>query len=85
MIRNICMANKLWDERRMRLAALLKDGRIAVGISQVQMAEKLGKPQSYVSKYESGERKLDFVEVVDVCIALSVDPHQLMADYLRGE
>jgi transcriptional regulator with XRE-family HTH domain len=79
------MANQLWDEHRRRLAALLKDGRIAVGVSQVQMAEKLGKPQSYVSKYESGERKLDFVEVIEVCHALDVDPHRSMADYLQCE
>jgi len=79
------MANQLWDNRRIYLSNLLKEARVNAGLSQVNMAERLGKPQSYVSKYESGERKLDFVEVVEVCIALGVDPHQLMADYLRGE
>lgn len=79
------MANQLWDNRRIYLSNLLKEARVNAGLSQVSMAGKLGKPQSYVSKYESGERKLDFVEVVEVCIALSLDPHQLMADYLRGE
>lgn len=37
------------------------------GLTQVQLAEKLGVPQSYVSKYERGERRLDYVEVRRIC------------------
>jgi transcriptional regulator with XRE-family HTH domain len=41
-----------------------------LGITQEAVADALGRPQSYVSKYESGERRLDFVETLDICGAL---------------
>ena len=40
-----------------------RQARIAAGLSQVQVAQKLKKPQSFVSKCESGERRVDFVEL----------------------
>lgn len=58
------------DEERLR--GLLRDVRVSAGLRQVDVAERLGKTQSYVSKYESGERRLTFVEVRDVCIAVGV-------------
>lgn len=41
-------------------------------LSQMELAARLGMPQSYVSKYEIGERRLDFVETVLVCEALGI-------------
>ena len=52
--------------------SLLREARSEVGITQTELAHALGKPQSYVSKYESGERRLDLVELDDVCRALGV-------------
>ncbi len=43
--------------------AKLKQARIESGLSQEEVAERLNKPQSYVSKSESGERRLDFLEI----------------------
>lgn len=40
----------------------LKQARIEAGFSQQEVASKIGKPQSYISKIESGERRLDVVE-----------------------
>jgi ribosome-binding protein aMBF1 (putative translation factor) len=40
-----------------------RQARIEAGLSQVQVAQKLKKPQSFVSKCESGERRVDFVEL----------------------
>ena len=51
---------------------LLKEIRLAKNLTQTDMANRLGMPQSYVSKYETGERRLDFVETVLVCEALGV-------------
>jgi transcriptional regulator with XRE-family HTH domain len=51
---------------------LLKATRIAKDLSQKDLAASLGVPQSYVSKYESGERRLDFVETALVCEALGI-------------
>ncbi|HEY6388986.1 MAG TPA: helix-turn-helix transcriptional regulator [Candidatus Acidoferrum sp.] len=41
----------------------LKQARIDAGLTQTQVARKLSKPQSFVSKFESGERRIDFVEL----------------------
>jgi transcriptional regulator with XRE-family HTH domain len=57
--------------------ALLKaliEGRIGSGLTQVELAEKLKVRQSYVSNYETGERRLDVVEFILVCGALGLDP-----------
>jgi transcriptional regulator with XRE-family HTH domain len=54
------------------LQALLKELRVEANLRQVDIAERLGVPQSYVSKYESGERRLDVIEVRRVCLALRV-------------
>ena len=41
----------------------LKTARIEAGLAQQEVADKLGKPQSYISKIESGERRLDVIEL----------------------
>ena len=48
------------------------------GLTQVEVAARLGTPQSYVSKYESGERRLDVVEFIAVCTALREDPVEVL-------
>jgi ribosome-binding protein aMBF1 (putative translation factor) len=48
------------------------------GISQRQLAERLGKPRSFVSKIESRERRLDFVEFIAVARALDLEPADFM-------
>lgn len=45
------------------LMGKLKKARVEAGFTQQEVAKKLKKPQSYVSKSESGERRLDFVEI----------------------
>ena len=67
------MANKPWDEDREKLRELLKDLRMnEAGLTQVELSQALGRPQSYVSKYETGERKLDYVEIAEICEALGI-------------
>ena len=51
---------------------MLRELRQTKELTQAQVAQRLGLPQSYVSKYETGERRLDFVETVFVCEALGV-------------
>jgi len=55
-----------------KLADMLKEARTAAGLTQAQLSEKIGVPQSFVSKYESGERRLDVLELRTVCRALGV-------------
>lgn len=67
------MTNKTWDEDREKLRELLKELRKnEADLTQVELSQALGRPQSYVSKYETGERKLDYVEIIDICDALGV-------------
>ena len=61
------MSNRLWDKKQKAFREAIKEVRVKSGLTQVLLAKKLKKPQSFVSKYETGERKLDFVEVVEIC------------------
>ncbi len=63
------MAKVLWEPRQQAFREALRAMRKAASLSQVELAEKLDKPQSFVSKYESGERRLEYVEVELVCRA----------------
>ena len=54
------------------LCSLLRQMRMEAGLRQVDLASELEKPQSYVSKYESGNRNLDIMEVVKICTVLNV-------------
>jgi transcriptional regulator with XRE-family HTH domain len=53
---------------------LLITARKTCGLTQVDLAAKLQKPQSYVSKFERGERRLDIIEFLKVAEALDMDP-----------
>ena len=68
---------------------LLIETRNRLGLTQAGLAEKLGKPQSYVSKYERGERRLDVIEFLDIASALEVDAlallRRLQSDLERGD
>ena len=57
-----------------QLRDALLDARRKKGLTQVEDAVLLDKPQSFVSKYESGERRLDVIEFLEVCKALKVNP-----------
>lgn len=60
------------SDRYKRLCELLAEAREKAGITQAELAKRLKKPQSYVSKLESGERRLDVIELLDVLSALDV-------------
>lgn len=53
-----------------QLCALLRELRREAGLTQVDVAERLDVPQSFVSKYESGERRLDVIELRHVAAAI---------------
>jgi len=63
-------------ERHRRFRALLVAERKAAGLTQTAVAERLGKPPSYVAKYEGGDRRLDVLEYLDVAAAIGFDPYE---------
>jgi ribosome-binding protein aMBF1 (putative translation factor) len=62
---------------------LLVEARRNAGLTQVALAKKLGHPQSFVSKFERGERRLDVIEFLEVARALFLDPARIIADLER--
>ncbi len=54
------------------LQSLLKEIRLEAGLRQRDLADRIGEPQSFVSKYESGERRLDVIELRYICSVLGV-------------
>lgn len=63
------------------LLECIRSARRTANVTQVELAQKLGTDQSYVSKYERGERRLDVVELRAVCIALEIDLADFLADF----
>jgi transcriptional regulator with XRE-family HTH domain len=61
-----------------KLAALLHEERLQAGLTQAQLAAKLNRPQSFVAKYERGERQLDVVEFLLVTRALGASASRLL-------
>lgn len=57
------MNKSVYSENYKNIIERLKSARLDVGLSQQDVANKLGKPQSYISKIESGERRLDVAEI----------------------
>ena len=60
--------------RHRKLRAMLIAERKAAGLTQTVVAQRLGKPPSYVAKYEGGERRLDVLEFLDIAAAIGFDP-----------
>lgn len=61
--------------------ALLIEARDRAGLTQAQVAQCLNKPQSYVSKYERGERRLDFAEFLELAVILGIDLNTFLNAY----
>ena len=77
------MQKSLKSAEYTRLIALLVAARHAAGVRQQALAKKLGKPQSFIAKYEGGERRLDLIEFVAIARALGADPVKLFRDFVR--
>lgn len=74
------MARGIQDARYKKLIEALTLARRTAGVSQTDLAARLGKRQQFVSKYESGERRLDAVELVDICRALNLEIESLLRE-----
>lgn len=68
-------SSKYQDFRRRLVRA-----RKAAGLTQVEVARRLRRPQSFVSKVERGERRLDVVEFLEVAKAVGIDATTLLKD-----
>jgi len=74
------MTRSVFSENYKKLCHLLAQARKSRGLTQTDVAGRLHRPQSFVSKYESGERRLDVIEFLEVTAALGVNAKSLLAE-----
>jgi transcriptional regulator with XRE-family HTH domain len=72
------------SEAHRRFQKLLTEARKVAGLTQSELSSRLKRPQSFVSKYERGERRLDVVEFGDVARALGIDPIRFLRRFYKG-
>ncbi|MBI4740547.1 MAG: helix-turn-helix transcriptional regulator [Betaproteobacteria bacterium] len=70
--------------KKARLATLLRQVRLDANLTQLQLAERIGQTQSYVSKYENGEQRLDLIELEAVCRAVGIPLTDFVGRYLES-
>lgn len=66
------MKKSRYSKPQERLQYLLRKARLDAGLRQTDLAKRLKQPQSFVSKYESGERALDVLELKQICQVLDI-------------
>jgi transcriptional regulator with XRE-family HTH domain len=72
------MGKSIHTPQHQKLRELLIAARKKAKLTQAEVAERLGRPQSFVAKYEGGERRLDVIEFIEVARALDAEPAKLV-------
>lgn len=72
---------KPWDRKRLRLQRMLREARVAAGLKQNELAARIDADQSFVSRYERGERRLDLVELESICKACGRRLSEFVLDF----
>ncbi|WP_430227687.1 helix-turn-helix domain-containing protein [Paraburkholderia tropica] len=68
----------LYSQRYERVRLVLKGVRVAANLTQEELAQRLSKGQSYVSKLERGEQYVELLEFIEWCEACGVEPHTVI-------
>jgi DNA-binding XRE family transcriptional regulator len=66
------MKKRIYFAQRGRLVSLLREMRVKAGLTQTDVAARIEKDQSYVSRYESGQQRLDVLELREICQAIGI-------------
>jgi transcriptional regulator with XRE-family HTH domain len=74
------LTKSLFSPGYTRFLALLKQARLDAGLTQSETARRLGKPQSFISKCESGERRVDVLEFLEFCRVFGANPEKILRD-----
>lgn len=72
------------QRRRVKLGETLASMRASAGLNQAEVALRLGKPQSFVSKYESAERRIELSDLEEIAAAIGVSLEDAIADYRKA-
>lgn len=79
------MTKSLSNPNYQQLCKYLIQAREEKSLTQVEVAQRLNKPQSYVSKYERGERRLDILEFIDLAEALGIPPDTFFNNFWNDQ
>ncbi|MHA6644610.1 helix-turn-helix domain-containing protein [Mesorhizobium sp. A623] len=77
------MAKSVHSQRHMMIAAALAEARRAKGLKQVEVAAALGRRQPFIANIESGERRVDLVELLDLAAIIDLDLPNLIVKLAR--
>lgn len=77
------MARSTHHRHYQALLRLLRQCREEAGLTQVELGKRLGNTQTFISKIERGERRMDVVEFAEFCDALGMDPMAAFARFLE--
>lgn len=77
------MPRSSFDDQAAVFRDLLRIFRERAGLTQLEVGKAVKMPQSYVSKYETGERRLDFVETSAVCAVLGISVVDFAKEFAR--
>ena len=75
------MEKSIFSEEYAVFLRVLRETRTAAGVTQEQLAQRIGNTQSFVSKCERGERRLDLVEVRAFCRAIGIPFTRFVRDF----
>ncbi|MEP2990017.1 MAG: helix-turn-helix transcriptional regulator [Parasphingorhabdus sp.] len=79
------MGRTLRSPGHLALMEALKRARLDAELTQTQLAERLDRPQSFVAKYENGERKIEVVEFVHITRAIGINGNKVLEAVARAE
>lgn len=72
------MSRAIYSFEYSRLREILLNARESKNITQAELARLLNKPQSYISKYENGDKMLNVIEFISVCNALEIEAEKVI-------
>ena len=78
------MRKSIYTEQHRELIVLLREIRLEAGLRQVELAHRLDQPQSFVSKYESGERRLDLLQLRQICEAVGISLQEFVKRFEKS-
>ena len=77
------MLKSIHSARYQLFLGLLKQARLDAGVTQTELAETIGVTQSTISKMETGERRLDLVELLEICDAMHISQEDFLLNVIE--
>ncbi len=78
------MRKSIYSPEQEAFRSLLRQLRLGAGLQQRELSERLGKPQSFVSRYESGQRRLDLLELRQICQVIGISLSEFVERFERS-